>query len=283
MAELVAIAGVPHNPLLYRTTAGGVPDDVAAVMANYERFADRIATAGVDRLVVVGSDHFRKFTHHNSPAFVVGKAHRHATTYENEVRHFGLDEWSVAGDEEMAAWILGGPSAELPEEIDFGMTNEWTLDHGFSMPLRYLRPDWDLPVVPIHANTNIPPLPRAARFAALGGYLRTAIQSAPFKGRVALITSGHLATDIGGPKSFLGGASPDAQFDEAAVGWMRDGDLAAAIKGCTLERLLEAGNVTSQFLNFLTALAAADSRPADFAEGTANRFAPTPFFFWDQT
>ncbi len=283
MAELVAIAGVPHNPLLHRAAADGVPSDLADVVANFRHFAEWLDRCGAERLVVVGSDHFRKFTHLNSPAFVVGKAPRHETTYENEVRHFGLDEWSASGDEAMASWILGGPGGELPEEIDFGMTNEWTLDHGFSMPLQWLRPKWDLPVVPVHSNTNIPPLPKASRFAVLGRHLRAAIESAPFSGRVALITSGHLATDIGGPKSFLGGSSADAEFDRMAVGWMADGDLDGAIAGCTLQRMLKAGNVTSQFLNFVTALAAAGGRPADFAEGTVNRFAPTPFFFWDET
>ena len=61
---------------------------------------------------------------------------------------------------------------------------------------------------------------------------------------------------------------------------MAEGDLEAAIAGCSFDRLAAAGNVTGQFLNFLTALAAADSG-ASLAEGVPSRFANGPFFWWD--
>jgi hypothetical protein len=34
-------------------------------------------------------------------------------------------------------------------------------------------------------------------------------------------------------------------------------------------------------MNFLAALSAADSAPADVAEGVESRFARAPFFFWE--
>lgn len=281
MAELACIAAVPHNPLLYGSMREPMPDDLAMTADRFERFRSWITDLDVDALVVVGSDHLRKFSHDNSPAFAIGKAPWFATTYENEVRHFGLDSWRVDGDEELAGWLLGG--SELPESVDLALANEWVLDHSYSVPLRFVRPDWDLPVVPVHTNTNIPPLPRAARFAALGTYLAESVRSAPLARRVAIITTGHLATDIGGPKGFLGGDSPDEEFDREAVRWMAEGDLDAAVAACTLERMLEAGNVTPQFLNVVAGLAAAGGRPADFAEATPSRFAAGPFFFWDLT
>jgi aromatic ring-opening dioxygenase catalytic subunit (LigB family) len=276
MAELVAVLGVPHNPLLYLTMRDPIPDDLVATSQMYGTFANRLAELEVDSVVVVGSDHLRKFTHDNSPAFVVGKASRFATTYENEQRHFGLDSWEVKGDEELAARLLNGAT-----DIDLALSNEWVLDHAFAVPLRFLRPGWDLPVVPVHTNTNIPPIPRAARFARLGTHIADTVAAAPIVRRIAVVATGHLATDIGGPKGFLGGASPDPEFDSEAVEWMRSGDLAGAIAGCNFPRLVEAGNVTPQFLNFVTALAATGGRPADVAEGVASRFAAGPFFFWE--
>ena len=235
----------------------------------------------VDVAVLVGSDHFRRFRHDVSPAFAIGVAEDYETTHENEVRHFGFEEWSVRGAPDIARAILG--EMELPEAVDFTVVQEWLLDHAYSMPLLFLRPTWDLPVVPIHTNTNMPPLPRARRFVTLGQHLKEAIDNAPSDTRVALVTTGHLATDIGGPRAFLGGDSPDPQFDAEAVAWMARGDLEAATAGCTVARLVEAGNVTPQFMNFLTALAAAGGAPADVAEGTPSRFAAAPFFFWDMT
>jgi aromatic ring-opening dioxygenase catalytic subunit (LigB family) len=279
LAELAAILGVPHNPLLWRTmNTDPVPDDLARTRANFDRFAVEIAAAGVDALVVVGSDHLRQFGWANSPPFCIGKAERFACTFENEIRTFGLEPWEMRGDPELAGWLLG--DAELQPDIDFAMSNEWVLDHSFTLPAKFLTPDLDVPIVPIHTNANIPPIPRAERYAVLGRYLRSRIDAAPFDRRVALIASGHLATEIGGPRQFLGGGSPDQSFDDEAVRWMEHGDLEAAIAGCTFERLAAAGNVTGQFLNFITALAAAD-RPASFAEGTPSRFANGPFFRWD--
>lgn len=279
MAELATVVGVPHNPLLWRTMrADPVPDDLARTHANFSRFAEEIATAGIDVLVVVGSDHLRQFQWGNSPAFCIGKAERFTCTFENEIRTFGLEPWEMIGDPDLAGWLLG--DSELQPDLDFAMSNEWVLDHSFTLPAKFLTPDLDVPIVPIHTNANIPPIPRAERYAALGRYLRRRIEAAPFDRRVALIASGHLATEIGGPRQFLGGGSPDQEFDDDAVRWMADGDLDAAVGGCTFERLAAAGNVTGQFLNFVTALAAAGG-PASFAEGTVSRFANGPFFRWD--
>jgi len=278
MSRLVAVLGVPHNPLLWRTMrADPVPDDLAATAGNFADFSRRLDATGADALVLIGSDHLRHFTWSNSPAFCVGKAETFACTHENEMRTFGLEPWEMNGDAELAWWLLGG--GELPSEFDFAMSNEWVLDHSFTIPAVFLG-RLALPIVPVHANAMIPPLPGAARFAALGRYLAERIASAPGERRVALVASGHLATEIGGPRQFLGGGSPDPSFDEEAVGWMAAGDVEAAVAACTGERLVAAGNATGQFLNFVAALAAA-GRGAAFAEATPSRFANAPFFWWD--
>lgn len=278
MAELVAVLGVPHNPLLKRAMAAGITEDLRGVHENFADFRGRLSDARPDVLIMVGSDHFRKFFFDNSPAFVVGKAHRFQGTHPNEIRTFGLDPMEVPGDAEMAASVIG--TTYLPEQVDFGFSNEWLLDHGWTVPLEFLTPDYDIPIVPIHTNTNMPPLPGPRRFAALGTYLQSAIATDGSNKRVAIIATGHLATDIGGPRQFLGGDSPDPEFDVDAVNWMASGDIEVAVAGCQFERLAGAGNVTLQFLNLLTGLAAAERAP-DFAEGTASRFAAAPFFYWD--
>lgn len=278
MAELVMAVGVPHNPLLWRTMVDPIPEDLAATAHNFRTFADTLEELEVDSIVVIGSDHIRQFFLDNSPAFAIGKSEHYRAIYENEIRTFGLVPFEVPGDRELADAISGRD--QLTTEIDFAFSNEWLLDHGMTFPLVYLTPSMELPVVPIHTNTNLPPVPRPERFAALGHHIRASIESAPFRRRVALVTSGHLATDIGGPKQFLGGDSPDPEFDADAVRWMAEGDLDGAIAGCSFERVMAAGNVTYQFLNVVTALAAMEGRPAAFAEATPSRFAASPFFLW---
>ncbi len=281
MAELVGVFGVPHNPLLWETLRAPYPDDLVRTAENFARFSELLYDSGAETLVMVGSDHFRKFFYDNSPAIIVGKAERYPIGYPNEIRTFGIEPREVAGDVAISEAILG--TKLLPDSFDFGMANEWLLDHAYSIPLSFLTPNHDLAVVPIHTNCNMPPVPAPQRFAQLGDYLRDAIARAPVERKVAIVTTGHLATDLGGPKQFLGGASPDAEFDAEAVGWMQDGALEAAIAGCDFDRLVTAGNVTLQFLNFLTGLAATGGRPATWAEGTASRYAAMSFFHWDLT
>lgn len=277
MARLVSVVGVPHNPLLWRTMRDPVPDDLRQTHARFSEFRDALVGLRPDAVVVVSSDHLRRFFHDNSPAFAVGKAARFPCTYENEIRTFGLEPWEVPGAPDLASVIMGGHELR---DFDFTLSNEWVLDHAFALPLVFLTPGLDVPVVPIHTNTNIPPVPAAGRFVALGRYLRQTIETLDEDLRIALITSGHLATDIGGPRQFLGGGSPDQEFDDEAVSWMASGDLEAAVAGCGFGRLVGAGNVSLQFLNFLVALGAA-GRPATTAEAVPSRYANGPFFRWD--
>lgn len=276
MAELVMAAATPHNPLLWRAMREPMPDDLIAVEANFRRIREAIADAGVDTLIVLGTDHVRQFFSDNSPAFIVGRAASYHGTYENEVRTFGMEYAELTGNPELATQITG--REVLPETIDFSVSHEWRLDHSFVLPLQYVRPELDLPIVPIHANSILPPLPTAARFAALGHHLRTAVESWESDARVGLLTSGHMATDVGGPRTFNG--SPDPAFDAEAVAWMRDGDLEGAITGCRFDRIMAAGNVTYQYVNIVAALAAMQGRPAELAEATTSRFASSPFFLW---
>lgn len=277
MAELVLAAATPHNPLLWRAMRDPMPDDLAPIAANFARFRTAFEEHEVDVVVVIGTDHLRQFFYDNSPAFVVGKGEAYHGTWENEVRTFGMEYVEVRGHRELADEIAG--RTVLPDAVDFSVSLEWRLDHSFVIPLQYVRPELDLPVVPIHTNASMPPVPSVRRFIALGEHLRTAIERWESDARVAILTSGHMANDVGGPRTFAG--SPDPDFDEAAAGWMRDGDLEGAIRVCSdFDRMLEAGCMTYQYLNAVSALAAMGGRPADFAEVTGSRFASSPFFLW---
>lgn len=279
MAEIVLTLGVPHTPLLWNLTKPPVPDDLAGVVAEYARFRTMLAEARPDAIVLVASDHFRQLMTANMPAFLIGKAPEMRGTHPNEEREFGIPPVTVPGDPELARLVLG--HHELPAGFDFSFSDEPWLDHAFVVPLLYLTPDLDVPVVPVYTNCNAPPLPSARRFADLGGYLRTTINDAALDRRVAVIASGHLAFELGGPRQFLG-ESPDGEFDEHAVSWMANGDLDGAVAGSGFDRLNGAGNLTFQFLNFITALGAAGAHPATRATGIACRFGNEPFFAWEQ-
>ena len=278
VADLVGVLGVTHNPLMWATLRQSTPDDLARVMANFDRFRSRVSDLAPDVIVLVASDHFHMLMTSNMPAFMIGKAPEMRAAHPNEERQFGLTPSRLRGDPELAAHMLGG--RDLAHGVDFAFSDEPWLDHSFLVPLLFLTPALEIPVVPIFTNCNAPPLPTAARFAELGRHLGAAINSFGGQRRVVVVGSGHLAHELGGPRQFMG-SSPDPEFDEKAVAWMSTGDLDAAVAATSFDRLTEAGNESYQFLNFITCMAVAEGRPAAFAEGPPTRFGNLPFFAWE--
>jgi aromatic ring-opening dioxygenase catalytic subunit (LigB family) len=276
MAEYVGAFGVPHTPLLWRLRDDREATDLRPVFHHFQLVREMLAECRPDAIVVIASDHIHQYTIENMPAFAIGKAERIRGTFPNEERAFGLPPIELQGDVALAEAIAGADN--LTASIDFSFTNRPWLDHAYVVPLLEVVPDLDIPVVPIHTNTNAPPIPTAERFAALGSTLREAIVAAPDERRVAVVATGHLALDLGGPGQFIG-TTPDPDFDHLAMQWMRDADLEAALTGSTFERLRLAGNLSFQFLDFVTLLASARGRP-DLAEGIECRFGTEPFFAW---
>ncbi len=276
MAEIVGVLGVTHNPLMWKELRTGTADDLTEVAANFGLLRQRVADLAPDVIVLVASDHFHMLMMSNMPAFLIGKAPTMRAGHPNERRVFGLERREIVGHPSLGAHLLGG--SDLAPGFDFAFSDEPWLDHSFLLPLLFLTPALDVPVVPVFTNCNAPPLPTASRFAALGGYLRESILSFPGAGRVLVVGSGHLAHELGGPRQFLG-RSPDPDFDEKAVSWMATGDLEAAVATTSFRRLTEAGNESYQFLNFVTCLALAGTG-ATLAEGTSTRFGNLPFFAW---
>jgi len=278
MAEIVGVLGVTHNPLMWSVLRESVPEDLVGVAANFERFRSMVSDLEPDVVVLVASDHFHMLMMVNMPAFLIGKAPSMRAVHPNEVRQFGLSPTLVPGDPDLAAHLLGG--RDLTSGFDFAFSDEPWLDHSSLIPLLFLTPGLDVPVVPILTNCNAPPIPTAERFAELGAHLRESIRSYDRDRRVLVVGSGHLAHELGGPRQFLG-TSPDPAFDRKAVSWMASGDLDAAIAATSFDRLTEAGNESYQFLNFITCMAVAGGEPASFAEGTPTRFGNLPFFAWE--
>ena len=280
MARLVGVAGITHNPLMWSLLASGTPEDLVTTASHARSFRERVANLSPDVIVLVASDHLHMLVTSNMPAFMIGKSPSIRAVHPNEQRSFGLSPATIEGHPTLARHLLGGQA--MTTEFDFAFSDEPWLDHSFVIPLLFLTPELDVPVVPIFTNANSPPIPTARRFWQLGSYLNAAIASAPGDQRVLVVGSGHLAFELGGPRQFLG-VSPDREFDTQAISWMADGDLDTAVAGSSFDRLTSAGNETYQFLNFVTCLAAANSRPADVSAGPESRFGALPFFFWDLT
>jgi protocatechuate 4,5-dioxygenase beta chain len=280
VSELVAVIGVQHNPLLWRTLADPGEPDLVKLRDEFAAASARLLAAEPDVLVVIGTDHLTQWFYENMPAFLIGKAPVIPATFASEQREFGITPHVLSGDVSLATWLLGDG---LARDVDFATSDEFRADHSILVPLHFLTPRLDIPVVPVFTNCMAPPLPRPERFYAVGEVLRASLDACPLPRRVAVIASGHLATEVGGPRHFRG--SPDPEFDTEAVALVaagvRDGAIKnGAMKLASFERLTAAGNVSHQFLNFVAAMGVAGGRPASRAAGLRSRFATSPFFEW---
>ena len=216
MSELVGVVGVQHNPLLWRTLADPVDQQLVSLRAAFAACADRVAASRPDVIVIVTTDHLRQWFYDNMPTFLVGKAPSMPGTFPDEHRDFGIPHVELAGDPALAGWLHRDGIAQ---GFDLAASDDLRVDHSVVIPMLFLRPDLDLPIVPVFTNTMAPPFAPAARFFQLGQALRRSIESSPDTRRVLVIGSGHTATEVGGPRQFRG--SPSPEFDEQTLAHFR--------------------------------------------------------------
>src|SRR5579875_1473284 len=245
MAKLVAILATTHHPFYYRTSRlppGQAPPFAAEWVRKVESYRQTLTRARPDVLVMVGSDHFHQLWLDNMPQFLVGKAPFYDANFYNEEREFGLPRMLLRGHEELSAHLL---REGLDAGFDLAFSNELRIDHSITCPIITLRPGADLPIVPVYTNIFAPPMPRPSRFVALGQAIRRMVESWPAGQRVAIIGTGHLSLELGGPRQF-GEHSPDPEFDRKAVEWIATGDVDSCLAEVTLDSLHTPGNATHE-------------------------------------
>ena len=283
MATVCAVIASTHHPFYYRaSTATGAarPPFADEWVAKIEKFRETLTRARPDVLVMVGSDHFHQLWLDNMPQFLVGKAPVYDANFYNEEREFGLPRLLLNGHEDLSAHVLRNG---LDAGFDLAFSNELRIDHSITCPIITLRPEADLPIVPIYTNIFAPPLPQPKRFVELGQAIRHIIEAWPEDLRVAVIGTGHLSLELGGPRQF-GEHGPDPHFDRRAVGWIATGDLEGCLSEVTLDSLHAPGNATHGFMDFMLMMGVAgENAKADYADTLDLFHTMEAYFTWYPT
>jgi protocatechuate 4,5-dioxygenase, beta chain len=280
MAEIVAVIASTHHPFYYRastSTGADRPPFADEWTAKILAFRETLTRADPDVLVMVGSDHFHQLWLDNMPQFLVGKAPVYDANWYNEEREFGLPRLRLNGQEDLSAHIL---RAGLDEGFDLAFSNELRIDHSITCPIITLRPEADLPIVPIYTNIFAPPLPQPSRFVKLGETIRQIVSEWPSHLRVAIIGTGHLSLELGGPRQF-GPHGPDPEFDARAVEWIANGDLDNCLREVTLDSLHAPGNATHGFMDFMLMMGVAGAgAKADYVDSLDLFHTMEAYFTW---
>ncbi|HEX9038636.1 MAG TPA: hypothetical protein VF808_16770 [Ktedonobacterales bacterium] len=279
MANLVAILATTHHPFFYRASTAPPderPDFADEWVRKVTAYRETLTRANPDVLVMVGSDHFHQLWYDNMPQFLIGKAPFYDGNYYNEEREFGLPRMRLKGHEELSAYLL---RKGLDAGFDLAFSNELHVDHSVTCPIITTRPQADLPIVPVYTNIFAPPLPQPRRYVALGNLLRDLVDAWPSNQRVAIIGTGHLSLELGGPRQF-GPHGPDPEFDRKAVNWIASGDIDGALAGVSLDSLWEPGNATHGFLDFMLMMGVARGAKADYADTLDLFHTMEAYFTW---
>ena len=280
MAEVVAVIASTHHPFYYKastSTGEERPPFADEWVSHIERFRATLTAADPDVLVMVGSDHFHQLWLDNMPQFLVGHAPFFDGNYSNEEREFGLPRFTFEGVPDLSGHILRNG---LDMNFDLAFSNELRIDHSITCPIITLRPEADLPIVPIYTNIFAPPLPRPYRYVDLGKAIRELVESWDSDLRVAIIGTGHLSLELGGPRQF-GPTGPDPAFDRRAVEWIATSNHRDCIDNVSLDNLWEPGNATHGFMDFMLMMGAAgEGVEADFVDHVDLFHTMEAYFTW---
>ena len=280
MAEIVSLIGTTHHPWYYAKTSvpeDELSDDGRAQLAWSAKVQDAIRAAEPEAIVLVASDHFHQFFADNMPQFVVGRMDAYEGTFYNEVREFGLPRVRMPGNRRLSTDII---EAGFEHGFDFAFSDELRLDHACVVPSLIAQPDLEIPVVPVLTNCGAPPIPPGRRFVELGQALRRAIKGSTAVDRVAVVVSGHLSLEVGGPEQMLP-RPVDVAFDDEAMTWLRERDFDRLTSEATFQRMLRRGNASFQFLNLISMAALQQDMKIGYAEAEKGRGSSKPCFIYE--
>jgi protocatechuate 4,5-dioxygenase, beta chain len=280
MAQLVSIIGVSHSPYLPNVFRKypDIPENDRKSFENYQHMRERLAAVRPDVVLTIGSDHFNNFFLENMPAFIVGKCRQSEGPHPRERGgEFGLPHYQAKVDVDTAKAVI---RHGFTHGVDFAFSDNLYIEHSISLPMAYIRPEMDLPIVPMFTNVLAPPVPPAERFLQVGKALNAIVSDLPASSRVAIVSSGHLAIDVGGPHHGKGSMDPD--WDRKVVEIIREGDVDHLLEEASWEKLSGLGTVTPGFLNFVLLVGAANGAKTSYADvNISDWHGSTPFLVWD--
>ena len=256
-------AGVcSHAPGITGRSDQADPEVRDAFYASFSQMRDDIVASGAEAIVVIAAEHFANFFMNNMPSFAIGMADFYDGPIEDPA-WLGIDSFRAPGNRDLSQRII----TEVMETVDVAYCEEWKFDHGIAVPLHFLTPAFDLPVIPVNINCQGPPLAPLRRAWALGEALRRAADAVPEK--VAIVGTGGISHWPATPDSGKINREWDLDFMDR---WCRN-DRDALLNYDDAGVYAEAGQGGFEIRTFVAISAAAKG-----ATGTVHFCEPIPIF-----
>jgi aromatic ring-opening dioxygenase catalytic subunit (LigB family) len=259
----LVFAGVcSHAPGITGRAARAEPQVRDAFYAKLGELRERLEAARPDAIVIVAAEHFANFFMNNMPAYCVGMADEYEGPIEDEA-WLGIERRKVPGNAALSRRVIEA----LLAEVDVAYAEEWKFDHGIMVPLNFLTPRYDLPVIPVNVNCQGPPLTPLKRAYAFGRALRRAFDAQPE--RIALVGTGGISHWPATPDSGTINEAWDREFLRRFL----VNDREALTSYTDEETLRDAGQGGFEIRTFLTVAGATEG-----ATGELMFYAPIPIF-----
>src|SRR5262245_30229344 len=180
MGEIVAALATCHAPQLFTYPPDEDHAQLDASVAGMRELGKLLDETKPDVIVFLGSDHLETFSLGCVPTFAIVAGNRaHA--------EFAGRTFDLPIHRELAEDLL---DKLVRADFDPAYSEDAVLGHTFAVPFEFVIGGRDIPVVPIHTNVYMPPLPSPARCAALGREIARVVGSR--SERVAILDSGCL-------------------------------------------------------------------------------------------
>jgi 2,3-dihydroxyphenylpropionate 1,2-dioxygenase len=250
--SLVFAGIMSHGPGMTARADRADPAVRDPFFATLERLRVRLEESRPDALIVIAAEHFANFFMNNMPAYCMGMAE----DYEGPIEDpdwLRIPRRRIPGNPDLSRRIIG----KAMDRVDVAYAEEWKFDHGIMVPLNFLTPRFDLPVIPVNINCQGPPLTPLNRAYEFGIALGEACEAVPE--RVAIIGTGGISHWPATPNS---GKINEAWDREFLARWLRN-DRAALTSYTDEETLRDAGQGGFEIRTLISVAGACEGRSGE--------------------
>src|SRR2546430_3020093 len=266
MAQIVAAMAMTHSPGLTGWFERAPEEQQKHALRATAEMRERLIAARPDVIVAFSNDHLLNWPINNTPEYAVGIGAEHVGPADWYDEWLGLAKYKIPGHSALARYIVNEGARR---RLAFSYLREMQFDDGISVPMHYLNPSGAIPLVPVTMNCTMPPIPTPERAYQVGTTLREMLKAYPGDERIAILATGGLSHEPGGPRYFW----VDEEFDLWFLDLLKNGDHEALLRECTLERMEAAGSGgTAELLSWILALG--------FTTGPAEVLAYMPAIAW---
>ena len=266
MAQIVAAMAMTHSPGLTGWFDRAPQSHQTQALQAMTEMRERLAAARPDVIVAFSNDHLLNWPINNTPEYTVGIDAEHVGPADWYDEWLALDKYKIPGHPALARYIVNEGARR---RLAFSYLRRMQFDDGISVPMHYLNPSSSIPLVPVTMNCTMPPIPTPERAYHVGTTLYQMLTAYPGDARIAVLGTGGLSHEPGGPRYFW----VDEEFDLWFLDLLKKGDHAALLRECTLERMEAAGSGgTAELLAWVLVMA--------FTRGPAEVLAYMPAIAW---